>query len=190
MPSFIMVRHRIDWKKVYLEIVRKLLYRGGKGVEGAVGHQTVPIGTLTGKIHDFYRGTVKEGIKRLVYKHDLKLWPKGVKSIEGKYSVSLNPKHLSKLEHYLHGHSKELQRLRNLKKQFHYKGKEYAREYVWLLLGISGLVLALAFLGSITGYAVLSRKVGLYYVLPICIILIILTAAVIFLRRRFSRNTK
>ena len=182
-----MARRRIDWKKVYLEIVRKLLYRGGKGVEGAVGHQTVPIGTLTGKIHDFYRGTVKEGIKRLVYKHDLKLWPKGVKSIEGKYSVSLNPKHLGKLEHYLQGHSKELERLRDLKKQFHYK----ARQYAWLLLGTSGLLFAFAFLTTrITGYAVLSRKVGLYYILPAFIIVIFIIAMVIFLRRRFARTSK
>ena len=187
MLGFIMVKRRIDWKKVYLKIVRKLLYRGGKGVEGAMGHQTVSIGTLTGKIHDFYRGTVKEGIKRLVHKDDLQLWPKGVKGIEEKYSVSLNPKHLGKLEHYLQGHSKELERLRYLKRQFRYKAKQYA----WLLLGISGLVLALAFLTMrITGYTVLSRKVGLYYVLPACIIIIILTAAVIFLRRRFARTAK
>lgn len=185
MLDVIMVRRRIDWKKVYLEIVRKLLYRGGKGVEGAVGHQTVPIEAIVRKIHNFYRETVKEGIKRLVDKEDLELWPKGVKRIKEEYSVSINPKHLNKLEHYLQVHPKELQRLHDLKKQFRYKGKEY----VWLLLGISGLVLALAFLGgSITGYAVLSGKVNLYYVLPAFIIFV--AAIIFFLKRRFARTSK
>jgi hypothetical protein len=143
------------------------------------------IGTLTRKIHNFYRETVREGIKRLVDKEDLELWPKGVKDFKEEYSISINPKHLGKLERYLQGHSEDLQRLRDLKRQFHYKGKQC----VWLLLGMSGLVLALAFLGSnITGYTVLSGKVNLHYVLPALIIFVI--AMVIFLRRRFAQTLK
>jgi len=180
-----MVKHRVEWKKVYLEIVRKLLYRGGKGVEGAVGHQTVPIGTLTRKIHNFYRETVKEGIKRLVDKEDLELWPKGVKDFREEYSISINPKHLDRLEHYLQDHPEDLQRLHDLEKQFRYKGKQC----VWLLLGISGLALAFAFLGSsITGYAVASRKTQLRYVLPALVIF--LAAIIFFLKRRFARTGK
>lgn len=185
MLDVIMVRYRVDWKKVYLEIVRKLLYRGGKGVEGAVGHQTMSIETIIRKIQSFYRETVKEGIKRLLYKKDLELWPKGVKRIKEEYSISINPKHLGKLERYLQGYSKELRRLRDLKKQFRYRGKEY----VWLLLGISALALALTFLsGGITGYAVLSGKVNLYYALPTFIIFVI--AIIFFLKRRFARTSK
>jgi len=185
MLDVIMVRHRVDWKKVYLEIVRKLLYRGGRGVEGAVGHQTVPTETVIRKIHDFYRGTVKEGIKRLVYKEDLELWPKGVKDFKEKYSISINPKHLGSLEHYLQGYPKDQQRCRDLKKQFRYKEKEY----IWLLLGISGLALALAILGgSITAYAVASKKAQLHYVLPALIILIV--AIIFFLKRKLARTVK
>lgn len=154
-------------------------------MEGAVGHQTVPIEAIVRKIHDFYRETVKEGIKRLVDKEDLELWPKGVKDFTEEYSVSINPKHLGKLERYLQGYSEELQRLRHLKKQFHYKG----REYVWLLLGISALALALAFLGrSITGCAVLSRKSGSYYAVPAFIIFV--TAMIFFLKRKFARTSQ
>jgi len=78
-----------------------------------------------------------EGIKRLIKKEDLLLWPRGADLANPHIydlSVSINPAHLDKLERYLerylkrHPYKKErylLERVKELEKEFSKKEFSY-----------------------------------------------------------------